>query len=86
MSRDATRLPGTFRPADPVQVVRDSTLGGRPVLLLGWWLGPAGDVVAVEVASFTSDRRPYEVGHFPTPPAAPLRDALALFAKDAAGG
>ena len=86
MSRDPARLPGTFRPADPVQVVRDSTLGGRPVLLLGWWLGPTGDVVSVEVATFTSDRRPYEVGSFPTPPAAPLREAPALFAKDFAGG
>lgn len=75
-----------FRAAQPPQVVRDNTLGGRPVLLLGWWLGPAGDVVAVEVATFSSQRRPYEVGQFPTPPAAPLREAPALFPKDHAGG
>lgn len=64
-------LPGTFRPAEPPMVVRDSQLNGRPVLLLGWWLNGRGEVIGVEVGTFTSQRQPYQVSAYPLPPGAP---------------
>jgi len=68
---NSKELPGTFRPAGPPMVVRDSELNGRPVLLLGWWLNARGQVVAVEVATFSNKREPYQVSAYPLPPAAP---------------
>ena len=61
-----------FRVANPPRVVRDSTLDGRPVLLLGWWLNAQGQPEGVEVATMTSTRQPFEVSHFPAPPGTPF--------------
>jgi hypothetical protein len=69
MNRQSKRA---FRAADPPRVVRDHTLDGRPVLLLGWWLDAAGQPEALEVATMTSTRQPYEVSHFPAPPGMPF--------------
>lgn len=78
------REPGQFLPAAPPMVVRDATLGGRPVLLLGWWLDAHGKPVEVEVATFTSPRRSFEVSAFPRPPRPPLKDAPGAFEWDTA--
>jgi len=57
-----------FQPCTPPRVVRDHTLAGRPVLLLGWWLDAAGSAEAVEVATMSSERRPFDISDFPAPP------------------
>ena len=46
-----------FRPAPAFTVVRDGTLAGAPVLLLGHWIGANGQPEAAEVLSLTSTRR-----------------------------
>lgn len=70
--------PGRFVPAHPPLVVYDTQLAGAPVLMLGWWLSPSGAVVSVEVGTFTSTRRPFDIGAFPSPPRAPYPDAPAM--------
>jgi hypothetical protein len=46
-----------FRPAPAFTVVRDGTLAGAPVLLLGHWIGADGQVEAAEVLTLSSTRR-----------------------------
>ena len=55
----------TFKVSDPPRVVRDHTLGGTPVLLLGWWLNESGREVGAQVATMTSFRQPYDISDFP---------------------
>ena len=69
------RDPRQFKPCDPPRVVRDETLGGLPVLLLGWWLDAFGKPVEVEVATMVSRRRTTEISGFPQPPGQPLPHA-----------
>ena len=61
-----------FKPCVPPLVVRDHTLGGQPVLLLGWWLDALGKPVKVEVATLASRRRPTDISTFPEPPGSPF--------------
>lgn len=46
-----------FRPARELRVVRDNTLNGLPVLLLGYWLGPNGEPEEAQVLTMTAKRR-----------------------------
>jgi hypothetical protein len=62
-----------FQPCTP-QVVRDSTLNGAPVLLLGWWLGVDGETQAAQVLTLTSERRPHELAGWHGEPVLPLAD------------
>jgi hypothetical protein len=50
-----------FRACQPPQVVRDNTLGGLPVLLLGWWIGPDGQPEAAQVLTMTSTRALHDI-------------------------
>jgi hypothetical protein len=55
MSKHPERRP--FRAARTLQVVRDNTLGGLPVLLLGYWLDRNGQPEEAQVLTFTANRR-----------------------------
>jgi hypothetical protein len=68
-----------FRPCQPPQVVRDNTLGGKPVLLLGWWLGRDGQPEAAEVLSFGSTRHLSDVAGYHGEPATPTQPTLAAY-------
>lgn len=83
MSNRPARDPGQFKPCHPPRVVRDYTLAGQPVLLLGWWLDAHGKPVEVEVATFTSHRRTHDVSAFPAPPAEALPNAPGAFVREA---
>jgi hypothetical protein len=63
----------SFRACQPPAVVRDNTLSGAPVLLLGWWLGPDGQPEAAEVLTVTSTRQLHQVAGLHGEPAMPLR-------------
>lgn len=86
MSRPPARDPAQFVPAAPPVVVRDTTLQGQPVLLLGWWVDGHGKPVEVEVASLTSRRRSFEVSSFPRPPRPVLKAAPGAFEWEATHG
>ena len=60
---DRTRL-RAFRPADPVRVVRDNTLNGEPVLLIGWWLNAAGMPEQAHVLTLGSPRATSAIAGF----------------------
>jgi len=66
-----------FRACIPPQVVRDNTLAGQPVLLLGWWLGADGHPEAAEVLSVGSTRALHQLAGLHGEPVAPARQ-LAL--------
>lgn len=83
MTRQPPREPAQFVPCHPPVVVQDRTLGGRPVLLLGWWVDAHGKPVDVEVATFASTRRSFEISTFPRPPRPALRDAPGAFSPEA---
>ena len=55
MSKHPERRP--FRTARELRVVRDNTLGGLPVLLLGYWLDRNGQPEEAQVLTFTANRR-----------------------------
>lgn len=78
------RDPAQFIPCDPPTVVRDQTLNGQPVLLLGWWVDAHGKPVEVEVASLTSGRRSFEISSFPRPPRPALKGAPGAFEPETA--
>lgn len=84
MNRPPARDPAQFVPAVPPAVVRDTTLEGQPVLLLGWWVDAHGKPVEVEVASLTSRRRSFEVSNFPRPPRPALKAAPGAFEPETA--
>lgn len=50
-----------FDPCQPPQVVRDNTLSGAPVLLLGWWLDADGRPETAVVLSLTTTRAPADL-------------------------
>lgn len=70
-----------FRPAPPGTVVRDNTLSGAPVLLLGYWLGADGQPEAAEVLSLSTTRRLQDIaglhGENPHGTRPPLREISA---------
>jgi len=72
-----------FKPCVPPLVVRDHTLGGQPVLLLGWWLDAFGKALEVEVATLASRRRPTDISLFPEPPGTPLPHAPGAYVVEA---
>ena len=62
-----------FRACQPPLVVRDNTLAGAPVLLLGWWLGPDGEPQAAEVLTVTSSRPLHQLAGLHGEPVTPPR-------------
>jgi hypothetical protein len=82
MTRQPPREPAQFVPCHPPAVVQDRTLGGRPVLLLGWWVDAHGKPVEVEVATFASTRRSFEIGQFPRPPRSAMPAAPGAFVPE----
>jgi hypothetical protein len=59
-----TRPRPLFRPAPAFTVVRDNTLNGAPVLLLGHWIGADGQPESAEVLSVASTRRLDQIAGF----------------------
>jgi hypothetical protein len=59
----------SFRPATSPFVMRDATLGGRPVLVLGHWVDAKGREVSAEVVTMAQPRRVTDLRPFSPAPA-----------------